>query len=205
MSPKEAKELISSLFTEEGAEISGIKIAAESPLRFEIVKNADESITINFVDNKPKASVKRIFTISATVVSITLKDEHGFFELKNFPSIPFPYDGFFSSSADGANISSIQQMIDSKYCGEKKKIANLCLFYADEWAKISSQATCFKTASVQKRRKLKKQCVDFVKHNVKKEMEDKYGSVVLTYLLVFIIIPTICKFIVYKLLEKYFD
>ncbi len=205
MSPKEAKELISSLFTEEGAEINGIKISAESPLKFDIVKNKDESIVINFIDNKPKASVKKIFTISAVVNSITLKDEHGFFELKNFPSIPFPYDGFFSSSADGENISSIQKMIDVKYCGEKKKIANLCLFYANEWAKISSQATCFKTATAKDKRKLNKQCIDFVTHNVKKEMQKKYGSVILTYLLVFIIIPTVCKFIVYKLLEKYFD
>ena len=54
MSPKEAKELISSLFTEEGAEINGIKIAAESPLKFEVIKNEDESITINFVDKRMK-------------------------------------------------------------------------------------------------------------------------------------------------------
>lgn len=204
MSPKEAKELISSLFTEEGAEVNGIKIYAESPLTFEILNNEDDSITINFTSNQPKASIKRIFTISAVITSVTLKNEHGFFELKNFPSIPFPYDGFFSSSAEGADISGIQKVIDAKYCGQNKKIANLCLFYADEWAKISSQATCFKTATAKDKRKLKKQCVDFVTHNVKKEMEERHGSVILTYLLVFIVIPAIARFIITRLLEKYF-
>ena len=53
---------------------------------------------------------------------------------------------------------------------KKEKIANLCLFYADEWAKISSQATCFSSASCAEKRVLRKQCIDFVTENVKKDI-----------------------------------
>tara|TARA_B100000497_G_scaffold125878_1_gene163325 strand:+ start:803 stop:1417 length:615 start_codon:yes stop_codon:yes gene_type:complete len=204
MSPKEAKELLSNMFSEDGGQINGVNIRVESPISFVVSQSEDNSIFIDFPKQKPTASIKRLITISLSVKSVLLKEKHAVLEFKNFPKIPMSYEGFFGA-IPLVDISSIQKEISHKYSGKKEKIANLCLFYADEWAKISSQATCFSSTSCAEKRVLRKQCIDFVTENVKKDMEQRYGSVILTYLLVFIIIPTVCKFIVYKLLEKYFD
>lgn len=203
MSPKEAKELLSNMFSEDGGEVNGVKIYAKSPSSFVISENEDKSILIYFPKQKPTASVKRLITISVVVESVLLKEEHAVLEFKNFPKIPIPYDGFFGIPSK-VDVRSIQKTISQKYSGKKEKIANLCLFYGDEWARISSQATCFRSASCAEKKILKKQCIDFVTENVKKDMEQQYGSVILTYLLVFIVIPAVARFVITRLLEKYF-
>ncbi len=52
MSPKEAKELLSSMFSEDGGQINGVKICVESPTSFVISENEDNSIFIDFPNQK---------------------------------------------------------------------------------------------------------------------------------------------------------
>jgi hypothetical protein len=78
------------------------------------------------------------------------------------------------------------------------------LHYAKEWATISSQVVCFENTNKYERRTLKGQCFDFVIENVKKNVEKRHGSIILTYIFLVLILPAVAKFIINKLLEKYF-
>ena len=204
MSPKEVHEILLDVF-KHGATINGVKIKSDNPVSATIEQIDNDRIKITFPDNQPVASFKRFITFSATIKSIVLKEESGFVEVKNFPSIPFGYESFFFGHlSDNVDTSDIESEIQTKYCGEKKEIANLCLQYAKEWATISSQAVCFKSSSSSDKRKLKKQCFNFVVDNVKNDVEKRHGSVILTYIFLVLILPAVAKFIINKLLEKYF-
>ena len=207
MSPKEVHKMLLEVFSEKGATINGINISCKPPATTVIKKQDEQRILIEFPDNQPVASFKRFITFSATVESITLKEGSGFVVLKNFPSIPFGYDSFFFEPAaltKPVDISDIESQIEKKYCQRDQEIAKLCLHYAKEWATISSQAVCFESASKCERQELKRQCLDFVVENVKKDVEKRHGSVILTYIILVLILPAVAKFIINKLLEKYF-
>ncbi len=207
MSPKEIHKILLEVFTKRGASINGVTLSCVSPASILITKEDEDRIRIDFPENKPVASFKRFITFSATVESITLKDESGFVSLKSFPSIPFGYDSFFFEPAaltKPVDVSDIESQIEKKYCQRDQEIAQLCLHYAKEWATISSQAVCFQNANKCERKQLKKQCLDFVVENVKKDVEKRHGSVILTYIILVLILPAVAKFIINKLLEKYF-
>ena len=207
MSPKEIHKILLEVFTKKGTVFNGVTLSCVSPASIVITKEDEDRIRIDFHENQPVASFKRFITFSETVQSITLKEGSGFVVLKNFPSIPFGYDSFFfepSSLTKSINITDIESEINKKYCKRDQEIAKLCLHYAKEWATISSQVVCFENADKCERRKLKGQCFDFVMENVKKDVEKKHGSVILTYILLVLILPAVAKFIINKLLEKYF-
>ena len=207
MSPKEIHKMLLEVFTNKGASVNGVTLSCISPASILITKEDEDRIRINFPENQPVASFKRFITFSATVQSITLKEGSGFVVLRNFPSIPFGYDSFFFEPAaltKPVDVSDIELQIEKRYCQRDQEIAKLCLHYAKEWATISSQAVCFESASKCERKQLKRQCLDFVVENVKKDVEKRHGSVILTYIILVLILPAVAKFIINKLLEKYF-
>lgn len=202
MLPQEIFTTINNIFTKNGTEINDIKIKSLSPLDIQIdIKN--NYINILFPNNKPKAAIKRFITISANVERISLGQTGGYIKLKYFPEFAFSYEKVFSDS-EPKNISDIHSDINKKYGKQSREIANLCLQYANSWAIIASRSDCFSGATAIEKSALKKQCMKYVVENVKLDIEKKYGSVILTYLLVFIIIPSIARFIITRLLEKYF-
>jgi len=209
MSPKEISEVLFKIFSDEGFSVSGFKIKSESPL-IANVYNEDETTTISFGTNYPRAEITRLITLYAYIEQLVFRKEGGTVRLKNFPDISFGYDKSsilnFLDHLTYAGECEIEKEIEEKYSDDtRRKIAKDCLQYATEWATIVSQSGGFSGAGPAKRKELKRQCYDFVVENVRKEAnEKKYGSVILTYLLVFIIIPAVARFIIVRLLEKYF-
>lgn len=209
MSPKEISEVLFKIFSDEGFSVNGFKIKSESPL-IANVYNEGETTTISFGTNYPRAEVTRLITLYAYIEQLVFRKEGGTVRLKNFPDISFGYDKSsilnFLDHLTYAGECEVEKEIEEKYSDDtRRKIAKDCLQYATEWATIVSQSGGFCKAGPAKKKELKRQCYDFVVENVRKNAnEKKYGSVILTYLLVFIIIPAVARFIIVRLLEKYF-
>jgi len=210
MSPKQISEVLFQIFSDEGFAVNGIKVKSESPLVASINSEGGRT-TISFENNLPRAEITRLITLYAYIEELVFGEAGGTIKLRNFPDISFGYDKSllreFLENLNFAYQGEMHNYIDEEYSDTKKrKIATDCLQYANEWATIVSQSGGFCGISSSDKAALKKQCYDFVVENVRKNArERKYGFGIGMYILIFILIPTICKFIVYKLLEKYFD
>lgn len=208
MSPKEVSEILFQIFSDKGYSVKGFKIKSDSPLTANIFSDGVET-SIKFGNNFPKAEITKLITLYVYIEELVFGKEGGIARLKNFPDIRFGYDQSLLSLFFEQHFTQhkdIEEEIEKKYGSDsqKKKIAQKCLHYGDEWATIVSRSGGFAESSKQSRQAAKRQCLDFVVENVKKDMEKEYGSVILTYLLVFIVIPAIARFIIVRLLEKYF-
>lgn len=207
MSPQEISEILFKIFSNDGFKVGGLTIKSMSPINGNIISSADETI-IKFEKNYPKVSIKRFITLSASIEALSFKKDSGSIKLKNFPNINFSYAKPMISFLERfQSQEDIILEIETKYNDEtKKKIAHKCLQYGTEWATIVSESGGFYGLNDSSKKSLRSQCVKFVVDNVRKDIEDekKYGSVIITYLLVFIIIPAIARFIITRLLEKYF-
>jgi cellulose synthase/poly-beta-1,6-N-acetylglucosamine synthase-like glycosyltransferase len=209
MSPKQFSEILFQIFSEEGYKVNGFTFQSESPMVANTYSNEHET-SIKFGSNYPRVSIKRLITLYAYVEEIVLGKNGGSIKLKNFPDINFSYEksllSFFEANFKAHD--DLYNEIEVIYSDDptKKKIAYQCLQYGNEWATIVSQSGGFCGINGQSKKELKSQCLQFVIDNVRKdfEQEKKYGSVILTYLLVFIVIPAVAKFIITRLLEKYF-
>lgn len=210
MSPKEISEVLFKIFSDEGFAVNGIKVKSESPLTANI-NSENGRTTISFGNNFPRAEITKIITLYAYIEELIFEKEGGTIRLRNFPDISFGYGKSllreFLDHITFADQNDFADCIEQKYSDPtKRKIATDCLQYANEWATIVSQSGGFCGINSSDKIALKKQCQDFVVDNVRRNArEKKYGSVVLTYLLVFIIIPAVARFIIVKLLDKYFD
>lgn len=208
MSPKEISEILFKIFSDDGHSVNGFNIKSKSPMTANIFSDGIQT-SIKFGNNHPKAEITKLITLYVYIEELVFRKDGGVARLKNFPDINFGYDRSLLSIFFEQHFTQhqdIEDEIEKKYGGDsqKKKIADRCLQYGSEWATIVSRSSGFSGLNKQSRKALKSQCLDFVVENVKNDMEKEYGSVVLTYLLVFIIIPAIARFIIVRLLEKYF-
>lgn len=206
MSPKEIGDVLFQIFSKEGYKVNGLTIQSESPLIANIFSD-NTNTHIKFGTNHPKAAIKRFITLYAYIEEIVLGKDGGSIKLKNFPDIKFSYEKSIISFFD-ENFqfhADISNEIEKKYTNPvQKKIAHLCLQYATEWATIARQNKDFSGISDSEKRALRSQCINFVVENVRDEFEKEHGSIVVTYILLVIIIPAIARFIITRLLEKYF-
>lgn len=207
MSPKEISQILLSIFSDEGYTVQGFKIKSKSPLIANVYNEGSET-SIKFGPNLPKAEITRLITLYVYIEEILFKQDGGVVRLKNFPDISFGYEQSLLSVLFSNNFAcdeDLHSLIEETYTDEKKKkIAEKCLHYGTEWATIVSQSGGFAGANSSDKKELKSQCINFVVENVRHDVEQEYGSVILTYLLVFIVIPAIARFIITRLLEKYF-
>jgi hypothetical protein len=202
MSIKDIQHLICQIFTQGGIQLNGFTVIGQNPIDIKVEQKFNY-IQITFPNNKPKASIKKIIRLSANIESITLGEEYGSIKLQYFPEFKFQYEKSYAES-EAYDVSDIKFSIDRKYRGKNKEIADLCLQYGQFWATIAHQNNLLYGANNSEKVELKKQCLAYVKENVAKDMSDRYGSAILTYVLVFIIIPIIARFVINKLLEKFF-
>lgn len=207
MSPEEVNESLKNLFSNDGLELNGIKIKAESPLIINIYHEGNRT-TINFGSNNPKAEIKRFITFRAYIEGLCFKEHGGSIKLKNFPDLNFSYgknsllDLFTQNFCHSFGIDG---EIEKKYRdNNKKEIAKKCLQYAEEWAKISQHSVDFASANSFERYELRRNCYEFIRSNIEEEAREKYGSVFLTFILLYVILPAIISWVVHKMLDKLF-
>ena len=207
MSPKEINDYIIKLFSSEGIDVNGYKIKADSPLIVEITNN-NNLTEIKFGSNLPKAEITRIITIYAYIEGLVFGECGGTVKLRNFPDLSFSYDsGNCETSSSLPPLSEINNDIETRYSEKShKEIASKCLQYAEEWATICHQSgITFENADYADRYNHYNNCYDFVEENIKKDVENRHGSVILTWLFVYVVLPMIIKLIVNKVLERLFN
>lgn len=208
MSPREIHQHISSLFNGKGILVKGFKITSKTPtvatLRYD-----NEIAEITFGENQPKAEITKIITIYAHIEKIIFGPEGGSIKLRNFPDFSFSYG---EESTDYATCgtfdnSEIRLEIEGKYAKKSyKDIAKKCLQYSEEWATMSMcNGITFDNADYFDRWRLKDQCYNFVYENVVEDAEKKYGSIILTWVFLYVILPTIIRWIINRFLDKLFD
>tara|TARA_Y100000592_G_scaffold32562_1_gene51732 strand:- start:337 stop:630 length:294 start_codon:yes stop_codon:yes gene_type:complete len=88
---KNPHEVMSSIFSEDGLKISEFTLKVQSETSIDIYKN-DESITIDFQENQPTVTIKKIIKLKLTVEGIELYKDGGLLKLDRFPDIPFKYE-----------------------------------------------------------------------------------------------------------------
>lgn len=206
MDISQIESMLRSVF-EDGLDLNGSKISCPSPLQTSIV-STPESINIDFNNNLPKATVKKFVSLSFYIEGIILRKTSGTLKLRYFPDINFNYvqnnQACSSFEVDNIDFGSLEQEINEEYTDEaRKKVAHKCLQYAKEWATITNYGgVSFKDAGYVEQKLLKKQCRDFVKESMDNDEDTKYGSVILTFILLQIILPIIIRWIVERLFRK---
>jgi len=208
MSPKEASEFLGKLFSQEGIMVKGFKINAQSPF-IANVKHEKGTTEISFGVNQPKASITKLITIYAYIEEVVLGATGGSIKLRNFPDINFSYDSstFFKQEFNEPfDFKSIEKDIENRFSSEDQKIARLALQYANEWATICRDSgITFSHADYIDRYLMHNNCYSFVKDKVKEDLEDRHGSVVLTWILAYVILPIIVRWIVNKVLDRLYN
>lgn len=199
------KGIIDSIFSEDGYNIQKFNIKFPQALDIRIIQSKDGT-DLNFTKDLPKITWKKFITLSARVSGISLNEKGGVLKLKYFPDVPFLYSDSEEEFGTAYDFSSVQQEIDLEYSEEEQKfLAKKCLQYASEWATIASQGTSFQNASHQEQKQLRKNCKQFVIENIKNDPEIVAGSVLLSFLFFYIILPAILRFVLERIFKKLFN
>lgn len=202
------KQIVDFIFSKNGYDVKNLNISFPQPLDIKIIKDTSENIILSFTESLPKVTWKKIIRLSAYVQGLTLGKNGGTLKLKYLPDINFSYDEnsetLFGSYKD---FSDIEAQIDNEYKDEERNfLAKKCLHYAGEWATIASQGGMdFSSCDKYSKRQLKRDCKDFVMSNIKNDPEILCGSVVLTFLLIYVVLPVILKFILERMFKKLFN
>ncbi len=207
MSPKVIYDTISKLFSGDGFTVNGYTVKAESPLVASLTNN-DGLFELEFGNNNPKVEITRFITFYAYIEQINFGEDGGLVKLRNFPDFKFSYtSNMFNSCPMDFESDSIKEEIASQYSSKRdREIAKKCLQYAEEWATICHQSgVTFNNADYADRYILYNNCYDFVEENIKANVEERYGSVILTWIFVYVVLPMIIKWIVNKVLERLFN
>lgn len=202
--------VLNSIF-KDGFDLNGTKISCQSPTQLTITALDNDHIAIDFNDNLPRATIKKLISLSLQVQGVVFKKDSGTIRIKHFPDINFDYAQ--SSKAIGAyeidnvDFLELESEIAKEYDDEnRKKLADKCLQYAKEWATIASYGgVSFKDCDFAKQQDLKAQCRSFVKESIMKDEEVRYGSVILMFILIQIILPIIIKWVVERLFKRLFS
>lgn len=201
------KDIIDAIFSENGYSIQKFNIQFPHPLDIKIVKESDERISLQFTRLFPKISWKKFITLSANVNGIVLDENGGVLKLKYFPDIPFKYDDSKNTFGDTSfDFSDIREDINKSYDDQESRfLANKCLQYAEEWATIASAGFSFKSANGREKCRLKRDCKNFIVSNLKQDKELQAGSVVITFLFFYVVLPVVLKFVLEKIFQKLFS
>ena len=206
MSPREIYQSISSIFNGEGIVVKGFKVTSKTPTVANITYGADIA-EITFGQNQPKAEITRIITMYAHIEKIVFGPEGGSIKLRNFPDFSFGYGEEQTTKFARFDNADIHAEIEGKYAQKSyKDIDKKCLQYSEEWATMCmGRGITFDNADYFDRWQMKDQCYDFVHDNIVEDAEKKYGSIVITWIFLYIILPTIIKWIINRFLDKLFD
>jgi hypothetical protein len=203
------KDILKSVFSDIGYKTSSLSFKCPSPLGVSIADNKD-GVNIDFTDPKslPIATVEKLIKFNLSILGVSLGETGGVIKIKFFPDIKFDYNGTVKFGAmNNMAYEMISQEIDAEYGDpERKKIAQRCLQYGSEWATIvSASQTEPVTYSERDKRKLRKQCYNFIYENMKNDKEIECGFVILSVILLNFVLPVIISWIVTKILNHWFN
>lgn len=204
MNIKQVKCIIDAILSREGWQLGNINIKCSLPLIVKI-QNDNDTIVLNFEKSYPVAIIKKFVKLKLSVKGISLGKDGGTIFIKFFPDINFSYE-------DETNFGSVYSVdlesdIIAEYEDEeRRKIARKCLQYANEWTTIVSTGNpeAQKSKTKFSRSALRKQCVKFVSENIKNDKEIQCGSVLLSFLFLYVVLPAVINWVVKKVLDKWF-
>lgn len=202
--------ILNSIFND-GFDLNGTKVACKSPAQITVSSVDADHITIDFNNNLPRATVKKIISLSLDIEGVIFKKDSGTIRLRHFPDINFDYvkesKAVGAYEIDSVDFADIEAEIGQQYDDEnRKKLADKCLQYAKEWATIANYGgVSFKDCNFAEQQSMKRQCQSFVKESLMNDEEIKYGSIILTFILLQIILPIIIKWIVERVFKRLFS
>lgn len=202
---KTLKEALEKVFSKGGYSFKDFSIKLPQPLNMTFGIVDDNKISLKFLDKLPVISWKKFITVSASIQEIILGNDGGIIRVKYFPDLKFQYsktDQDVTLFGSKINLEEIKSEIDKEYGDEeRRKIANLCLHYADQWVTMCcvSGVTPEEFAN---NKLLKKDCYHFVKDSVVEDFKQNHGSVVISFILIYVILPIILKWIIEKIFKK---
>ena len=206
------KKSIENLFSSDGLQISKFKIFCPPDVSTSIRKT-DDGININFNDKLPFVKAKRMFiAITIEIEGLVLRENGGTIRLKYFPDFDFSYDlsgddaVFGSAPSEKINLAPIKEAILKQYPDpERGKIAKLALQYANEWVNIArDNGINIEEYGRVNRKKLNSDCESFVKDSIINSKEIEAKSAILTFVLMYFILPAIVSWVVKKFLDNFF-
>lgn len=204
---EQIRDIIYSVFSESGYDLNNLNIQLPQTLDIKIIKQDESNVTLTFTDDLPKVTWKKFIALSAKIIGVTLGQNSGVLRLKYLPDIHFDYDTPSEQLfGQELNFSDIERDIALEYPDEENRLlAKKCLQYASEWATIASRGCDFSNTDLPTRRELKRDCKDFVLENLKNDKELQCGSVILGFLLLYVVLPVVLKFVLERLFKKLFN
>ena len=195
------KKIIDQAFSSIGYEHQGLTV--KLPSRIDVkIESKNNDVNLDFTNKLPVVSWKKFITMSALIQGMELNQTGGKIKIKYFPDINFLYE---QPQLYGQTIvldtGDIEQEIISEYPDdERQEIAKRCLHYANEWATICHSSGVTADDFRQNDRKLKRQCYCFVRDSIIEEK--RHGSVIISFILIYVILPVVLKWIIEKLFKK---
>lgn len=83
---------------------------------------------------------------------------------------------------------------------EKQRVAAKCLKHLNNW--MTSSYVAGLTYTRNDKRRLKRDCYESVRQSVIKDYKEEYGFAILSYLLIFVILPMVLKWLIERLFSK---
>lgn len=210
MEISEVKEIVEKVFSKDGYEVNNFTFFCPKSLSISLEKTSND-LSIKFNTGLPSVQTKKLFIpITAQLEGITLGEDGGSIKLKYFPDIKFSY-GYgtksFGAYEPSVDVYEMKHAINKQFPDpERNKIANLALQYAQEWISVASQNgtnLLFKNKNLRKQHR--KNCEAFVKENIMLSKDIEAKSAVLTFILVYFILPAVISWVVKKILDNYFN
>lgn len=207
---QQIRDIVDAIFSTMGYNIKNFNIQFPQPLDIKIVRDEKNNIVLRFTGALPKVTWKKFITLTARISGISLGEKDGVLMLKYLPDVLFSYDDQSTESIFGNvqpyDFADIYSDINSEYKDDERKIlANRCLHYASEWATIANQSGSLSNTTACHRRSLKRDCKNFVMDNIKNDPDIQAGSVVITFLFFYVVLPVVLKFVLERLFKKLFN
>lgn len=195
------KKIIDQAFSSIGYEHQGLTV--KLPSRIDVkIESKNNDVNLDFTNKLPVVSWKKFITMSALIQGVELNQTGGKVKIKYFPDINFLYEQpQLYGQTIALDTGDIEQQIISEYPDdERQEIAKRCLHYANEWATICHSSGVTADDFRQNDRKLKRQCYCFVRDSIIEEK--RHGSVIISFILIYVILPVVLKWIIEKLFKK---
>lgn len=208
------KNVIEKIFSEDG--FSFLNLSFVCPKNIHIVlKKESKNLSMDFIQEMPYVRIKKIILpITVYVEGISLGEDKGSIKLKYFPDIHFQYgdnnDLNFSDNSYQEPVNSDSELImyhdeiREKYPDdERRQIAKLALEYTYQWCVIFKN-TFIPTMEngIVDIESLKKQCKNFVIENIKQSKKIKSRSSILSFVLLYFVIPYVVNWVIKRFLDR---